>query len=86
MATQLIAAGSTAANSSDIVIADGESVTVALKGYVSGAEVIISLKDDVPAYNEVARLNPQVPALVISGPGTYRLSRVAGFTCGAFSG
>lgn len=33
-ATQLLAVGSTAANSSDLVVASGETVTVGIKGAV----------------------------------------------------
>ena len=86
MATELIAVGSTAANSSDVVVAAGTPVTVAMKGAVSAAaELRISIKDDAGTYQVVGSIVPSRPAVCITGPGTYRLSRVAGETCGAFS-
>lgn len=85
-AAELIAAGTTAANSSDIVIADGATVSVGLKAYAQGALAVVRLKDDGAAYNEVARLDASQPALLLSGPGTYRVSRIAGVSCGVFSG
>ncbi|MEZ2132449.1 MULTISPECIES: hypothetical protein [unclassified Sinorhizobium] len=84
MATQLLAVGTTAANSSDLVVTD--PVTVSLKGLVDAkAEVLISLKDDAGAYHVVGTLSPPRPALCITAPGTYRFSRVAGSACGVFS-
>lgn len=85
-AAELIATGSTAANSSDVVIADGSSVTVGLKGLDgSQARVLILLKDDAGAYNPIGELTALKPSIVIAAPGTYRLTRVAGATCGVFS-
>lgn len=90
MATELIATGSTAANSSDVVIADGASLTVGLKGQTGpNARVIIKLKDDGGAYNNIGgaggELTSDRPSVVLAGPGTYRLSRIAGATCGVYS-
>jgi hypothetical protein len=87
MPTEVIATAATAANSSDIVVADGETVTLALKGVVDGeARVRILLKDDDGTYSDVSQLTSQSPATVIAAPGTYRATRVAGGTCGVFSG
>lgn len=86
MATQILATASTAADSADVTVAAGTPVTVGLKGVVdANAAVIISLKDDAATYNVVGRLTSDVPSLMISAPGTYRFSRVAGATCGVFS-
>lgn len=87
MATQLIATASTAADSADVVVTAGSPVTVSLKG-VTGAEarVVISLKDDAGAYGVIGQLTTSQPSAVLAGPGTYRLSRIAGATCGVFSG
>jgi hypothetical protein len=85
MATQLIAAGTTAANSSDIVVASGATLTVALKAQASDATAFIELKDDGGAYNIVGSLNFGAPALSIVSPGTYRVRRRAGGSCGVFS-
>lgn len=86
MATQLLATASIAADSSDLVVAVGTPVTVCLKGVISNsAEVVVKLKDDAGAYNIVGYMTSQNPAMMISAPGTYRFSRVAGGTCGVFS-
>lgn len=90
MATQLIAAGSTAASSSDQTVEAGTPLTVSLKGATGPeARVLIELKDDAGAYNAVSELNslqPEQASKVIAGPGVYRLTRIAGATCGVFSG
>lgn len=86
MATELLATGSTAADSSDLVIADGSTVTVGIKGATSAqARVRITLKDDGGAYTDVGELTPFRPAVLIAAPGTYRFTRVADYTCGVFS-
>ena len=84
MATEILATGSTAANSTDVVISS--ATTVALKGLVdSTAQVIIKLKDDAAAYNVVGELSAEESAKLLVAPGTYRFTRVAGGTCGVFS-
>jgi hypothetical protein len=86
MATELLAVGSTAANSADLVVASGSTVTVGMKGATSGeARVRVQLKDDAGAYIDVSELTPFRPATAITAPGTYRFARVAGATCGVFS-
>lgn len=86
-AAELIATGSTAANSSDVTVADGSSLIVGIKGATGDlARVIILLKDDAGAYNRIGELNAGQSVLVLSGPGVYRLTRVAGATCGVYSG
>lgn len=85
-ATNIIATGSTAANSGDVAIAAG--TTVGLKGLIPGASdalVRIELKDDGAAYNQVGLLTPGQPVLVINGAGTYKFTRAAGGTCGVYS-
>lgn len=84
MATQILAAADTAANSADVVVTS--NLTVCLKGVVDGGEIAIQLKDDAGVYQTVGRLTAQEPATVIAGPGTYRFSRKAGKTLGVFSG
>lgn len=86
MATQILATASTAANSSDVDVLLGAPLTVSLKGVADGeANVTILLKDDAAAYNVVGALNSQNPATLITAPGTYRFTRVAGAACGVFS-
>ena len=86
MPTQLLATGSTAADSADLPVTAGSPVTVGIKGTVDAqARVRITLKDDAGGYTDVGELTPFRPALAISAPGTYRFTRVAGSTCGVFS-
>ena len=82
MATEILATGTGAANSADIVIT--EATTVALKGADASSHVSIKLKDDAAGYNVVGELSIEEGAKVIAAPGTYRFSRTAG-TCGVFS-
>lgn len=85
MPTQILATGSTAASSSDVVVTS--TLAVSLKGVVGGQAVVtIALKDDAGAYQEIGALTASSPATVISAPGTYRFTRRAGETCGVFSG
>ena len=86
MATQILATASTAADSADVVVAAGTPLAVGLKGVADGnALVNISLKDDAAAYNIVGSLRSHAPSTLITAPGTYRFSRVAGASCGVFS-
>ncbi len=86
MPTQILATGSGAANSADLVVAAGDSLGVCLKGAAAGAAVNVSVKDDAGAYVWVATLTDQNPAAVLAGGFTYRLSRTGTVACGAFSG
>lgn len=91
MPTEILAVNTTAADSSDVVVAAGDTLTVCLKdaagpGVLGGALVRISLKDDAGQYFQVDTLSGSKPALVITGAGTYRFTRVAGPSCGVFSG
>lgn len=77
----ILAAGNTAATSTDIVVAAGESVTVGIFA-ASAAQVptdaAFIVEQDTPgADNIVARLGQQQRATVLAGPGTYRVSRAA---------
>lgn len=84
MATQILATGTTALDSSDVVIAS--PTTIGLKGTLDAAsKVVISLKDDAAAYNPVEELSQRNSAVLITAPGTYRFTRVAGGNCGVYS-
>jgi hypothetical protein len=90
-ATEILAVGSGAANSADVVIAAGSTLTVALKdatGPVADGRVQIFLKGDSGQYWNIGELSSSgTGALVIIGAGTYRFSRVAESpACGVFSG
>lgn len=88
-ATELLAAGDTAANSPDFTVGQGESATICLKGVTEDdGEVSITLKDDEGGYTVIGRLfytrNGGQKAICITAPGTYRVSRPAGKKCGVF--
>lgn len=86
MASEILAAGSGAANSSDVTIASGSTLTVSLKSYDIGARVAVQLKDDAGGYQEVGQLRGDNPGAVLSS-GVYRFARLASSTsCGVFSG
>lgn len=84
-AAELIAVGTGALNSADVVVTS--AITIGLKGFGQDARVNILLKDDAGGYNFVGSLSGAEPTKVLSSPGTYRLSRTAGSgSCGAYSG
>lgn len=84
MATEILAVGNTEANSSEITLAEGASMIAFIKGASGGeARVGIYLKDDGGAFEKIAELNSNYrPALLVNGPGVYRLTRVSGSACG----
>lgn len=91
MPTQILAIDTTAADSGDVVVAEGEQLTVSLKDaagprIANGARVEIQLKDDAGQYFTVDTLNQGKSSVVIAGAGTYRFSRPLGVSCGVFSG
>ncbi len=91
MPTQILATGTTAADSSDVVVAAGAQLTVCLKdaagpNVVTGSRVEVKLKDDAGQYYKIDTLTPVKPAVVLAAAGTYRFSRIAGGSCGVFSG
>jgi hypothetical protein len=85
MATQLLATGSTAADSTELTVSAGTPVTVSIKGDTSPVEVQIKLKDDASGFRVVGMLTSDRPALCISAPGVYKFTRQLGQTCGVFS-
>jgi len=88
-AANVITTGATAVDSADLVVTT-TPLTVCLKDAAgpvigNGALVYISLKDDTGQYFQIAQLTRSQPAIVLTGAGTYRCSRVAGTSCGVFS-
>jgi hypothetical protein len=80
MATELLATGTAAADSADVVVTAGTPVTIYLKkgsdGAVSAsARATVKIKSSGGTYHEIGALTGQYQALVIDGPGTYRISR-----------
>jgi len=83
MPTQILAVGTDPANSSDVVIASGEQLTVGLKGAsaakgIPNGSISIQLKDDSGQYWPVGTLSFGKPVLVLAAAGTYRFSRPEG--------
>ncbi len=92
MPTQILAVGTGALDSGDVVVSPGNTLAVCLKDaagprVAAGAKVIISLKDDAGQFFQVGDISSHAPAKLIVAPGTYRFSRIAGSaSCGVFSG
>jgi len=91
MPAEILAIGTTLANSDDVVVAVGIPLTVCLKDAAGPlvdaySKVLILLKDNSGEYFMVDELSGGRPGLVIIGAGTYRFSRPAGASCGVFSG
>lgn len=90
MPTNIMTTGTSAVDSSDVVVAAGSTLTVALKDAAgpdlgTGVKVFIQLKDDTGQYFTIARLDRSRASTVLSA-GTYRFSRPAGVSVGVFSG
>jgi hypothetical protein len=101
MATEVLAPGTTAASSSDIVVA--APTLLSLKGSGSGiqpgpmAQVVVELKDEDNLYWPVGNLTGVGPiSMLLEAAATYRVTRVAAnagyggkasdFNCGVFTG
>lgn len=89
MATEIIAIGTTAVDSSDVYVPPGNKLVVSLKDaagarIAGGAFVDVKIKSDGSEYFLIGQLNASNPSIVLEG-GTYRLSRLAGTSCGVFS-
>jgi len=83
MATELIATGTTAATSADFDVTDPVTVFLKLKGDElrgdrMSMQAFVEIKDSDDGYNPVGVLGANVSAVVIAGPGTYRVRRAAG--------
>lgn len=81
MATQILAAGTSAADSSDVVVTVGAPTTIFLKAGADGpvssdADFDIKIKSAGSTWHTIGKLTGKEPAKVIDGAGTYRVSRV----------
>lgn len=82
MATEILAAGTAAADSTDVTVTAGIPVTVFLKAgtsapIASDADFDVKLKSVGSTYHTIGKLTGKNPAVVIDGPGTYRISRLS---------
>lgn len=86
MATsELLASGTTEASTSDITVTAGVPVTVFLKAAAGanvarGSRAVLQIKSAGGAYFTVGELTRHRPQVVIDGPGTYRVTRLAADT------
>jgi hypothetical protein len=82
MATQILASGTTADNSTDVVIAAGSYDTVFFKD-AGGPDTpfdalgLVQIKDAAGQYFTIGKLTRHQPGVVLAGPATYRVSRPA---------
>lgn len=88
--TTILAAGTTAATSTDVAVAAGASVTVGI--FTASASGIpgntgVTVYIDTPGNDVVAaELTGNKPTAVISGPGTFRAVRgVVGTSLGVYT-
>lgn len=75
----ILAAGTNAATSTDIVVTDGASKTVGMFADepIPGS-IYLTVMMDTPGDDlRVTDLTADVPAVVLAGPGTYRVVRKA---------
>ncbi len=77
---ELIATGTTLANSADVVVAAGTPATVFLKDATgqsvdAGANALIQIKSAGGEYFDIGALTSKEPALAITSPGTFRIVR-----------
>lgn len=92
MPTEILAVGTAAANSDDVVVAANSHLTVALKDAAGpsvggGAHVRILLKDDDDEYFTIGALRGNGERYTVLPAGTYRFSRIdTDVSCGVFSG
>lgn len=77
----VLAAGITAATSTDIVVMGGSTVTVGLFSAVAASVpqgLVLGIDQDTPgADNTVGYLDGAQRQVVLSGPGTFRVKRPA---------
>ena len=83
MATQLLAAGTTAAASTDFTLAAGESATLLLKGSTglatapTSAHVVVQAQDSAGAWRHHHTMRGTEGSCVVTAVGTFRCFRPA---------
>lgn len=74
---ELLATGTTLASSADFTLT-GESSTLFLKAaaaQIPDVVVLIEIKDSSGVYHIIGKMEKENAAVVLVGPGTYRVSR-----------
>lgn len=75
----IIASGTTDADSAEFTLAAGESATLFLTGASGpGAIAQVRIKAADGSFSTIGGLSKDAPARVLSGAGTYKVSRSAG--------
>lgn len=78
MASRILAAGDTAASSSTITLADGESATLMMREARSANAIAgVEVEDSEGGWASVGRLTTG-PAMVLQAVGTFRVTRAPG--------
>ena len=87
MATELLAAGTSAASSSPFTLAEGASATIGIKGTQKLSTLFIEMQDDAGVWQSVGTVTTE-SGKVVTGPGIFRVRRAAnsGNSVGAFRG
>ena len=77
----IMAVGTTKATSTDVVIASGETATIGIYSAAPSATpvgLIFRITQDTPgADNAIANLDNETRVAIVSGPGTFRVTRPA---------
>ncbi len=78
---EIIASQTTAANSADFTLKDGQSVSLLLKDDVADTDLynnavaFIQAKSAGTKYVTIGKLTFEEPLMVLSAPGTFRVSK-----------
>lgn len=80
MASVILASAKTAGNSSDVTVTAGTPVTLFLSvasdaPVPSQADCDVQIKDTGGKYHTIGKLTGKQPAMVLDGPGTFRVAR-----------
>ena len=79
----LIAVGIVDATSADFTLSEASTVfLVSASGVIPQAVANIEIKSAAGTYHKIGTLKSTNPAAVITGPGTYRVSKLAGESFG----
>lgn len=73
----ILATNTTAASSADFSITTEQTTLLLIGARAEGALITIEVKDSASVYSKIGELTPSNPIQVLSGPGTYRVTRTA---------
>lgn len=85
MATNILTTGTSELPSSDVTLTASDRATLIYKG-AEGGVIFIQTKDDLGAYKDFQQLKSNGRPVVVDGPCTFRVRRVAGVSCGVSRG